>query len=232
MDGGTDTCAIIVAAGRSERMGGMDKVHAPLAGRPLIAWTIAAFQRCDGIGAIVVVAAPERVARMEALVASWRFTKVRAVVAGGDARQDSVRNGLDAAPAAPLIAVHDGARPLVTPEQIAACVALARAHGAAICAAPARDTVKDVDAGDPPAVARTHERGRTWLAQTPQVFRRDTLARAHAAASSSATDDAALVEALGERVAICETPYWNLKVTTPEDLAIAESLLRRRFEEL
>lgn len=226
------TCGIIVAAGRSERMGGVDKVFAPVAGRPLIAWTIAAFQKCDTIDGIVVVAAPDAVERMRALVSSWRFSKVRDVVAGGDARQDSVRAGIDAAAGAAFVAVHDGARPLVMPEHIAACVALARKHGAAICAARARDTVKEVDADDaPPVVVRTHDRARTWLAQTPQAFDRQLLASAHAAASQPVTDDAALVEAAGARVVICETPYWNLKITTTEDLALAEELLRRRFEE-
>ncbi len=224
--------AIIVAAGRSERMGGADKVFTPLAGRPLIAWTIAAFQKCDAIDAIIVVAAPGAVERMRALVSSWRFTKVRDVVAGGDARQDSVRAGLDAAEGAAYVAVHDGARPLITPDQIAACVALARSHGAAACAAPARDTIKEVDPGEPPAIARTHARARAWLAQTPQVFARELLARAHAAANGPATDDAALVEAIGERVVICEAPYWNLKITTTEDLTLAEALIRRRFDQI
>ena len=221
--------AVVVAAGRSERMEGVDKVFAPLMGRPLVVWTLAAFQHCDAIDAIVVVAAPRAVMRIEQLCTEWRLTKVRAVVSGGRERQDSVRAGLEAADGAAIVAVHDGARALVTPGLIAAGVDLARESGAALCAIPARDTVKDVD-GDPPVVRATIERGRAWLAQTPQVFARDLLLEAHGRAEAPATDDAALVEALGHEVRIYEGAASNLKVTTPEDLIIAEALLRQRLD--
>ncbi len=219
---------IVVAAGRSERMGGTDKVFASLVGRPLIAWTLAAFKKCDAIDAVVVVAAPGSVGRMQALVEEWRFTNVTRVVPGGLTRQDSVRAGIDAASGAAIVAVHDAARPLVTPELIAAGVELARAHGAALCAVPSRDTVKDVD-GDPPVVRATPDRARMWLAQTPQVFARDLLLRAHEAATAAATDDAALVEALGHDVYVYEGAPSNFKITTAEDLVIAEALLRERL---
>jgi 2-C-methyl-D-erythritol 4-phosphate cytidylyltransferase len=221
--------AIIVAAGRSERMGGADKIFAALMGRPLLAWSLGAFNRCDDIDAIVIVTAPGSVERVGHFVREWRFAKVTAVVAGGAARQDSVRAGIDAAPGAAIIAVHDAARPLVTPELISRGVALARERGAALCAVPARDTVKEVD-GDPPVVRATPDRARMWLAQTPQVFDRKLLLEAHTAASSaSATDDAALVEALGHAVYVYEGDATNIKITTPDDLVIAEALLRERF---
>ena len=141
---------IVVAAGRSERMGGADKVFVQLVGRPLLAWSLRAFKMCEAIEGVVLVVAPETVGRAEALVREWRFTNIIDIVPGGAQRQDSVRAGIDAARGAAIVAVHDGARPLVTPELIARGVALARQCGAAVCAAPARDTVKEAG-GDPPA---------------------------------------------------------------------------------
>lgn len=220
--------AIVVAAGRSERMGGGEKVFSQLMGRPLLAWTLGAFKRCDDIAETIVVAAPDAVQRMQDFVREWRFTKVTAVVAGGATRQESVRAGLDFASEAVIVAVHDGARPLVTPELISEGVALARRTGAALCAIPARDTVKEV-AGEPPIVAGTPARERMWLAQTPQVFDRQLLLEAHSRAAASVTDDAALVEAIGHPVHVYEGAASNFKVTTPEDLIIAEALLRERF---
>ena len=140
---------------------------------------------------------------MRDLCAEWRFTKVSAVVAGGETRQDSVRAGLDAAEDAAIVAIHDAARPLVTPELIERGVAIARETGAALCAIPSRDTVKQVD-GDPPVVRATPDRAHMWLAQTPQVFDRALLLDAHARATSTATDDAALVEAAGHAVRVYE----------------------------
>ncbi len=220
--------AVIVAAGRSERMGGIDKVFAQLMGRPLLAWTLAAFKRCDEVDEIIIVTAAESLANMQRFVAEWRFTKVTQIVAGGDTRQASVRAGIDAAPDAAIIVVHDAARPLVTPELIASGIALARETGAALCAIPARDTVKEV-AGEPPVVSGTLDRERMWLAQTPQVFARALLLEAHQRATAIATDDAALIEALGHHVRVYEGAPSNFKVTTPEDLIIAEALLRERF---
>jgi 2-C-methyl-D-erythritol 4-phosphate cytidylyltransferase len=220
--------AIVVAAGRSERMGAIDKIFAPLMGRPLLAWTLGAFKSCEDINEVIVVAAAGAVERMQQFVREWRFAKVTAVVAGGATRQDSVRAGLDFASEAAIVVVHDAARPLVTPELISAGVALARESGAALCAIPAHDTLKEVD-GSPPVVAATLDRGRIWLAQTPQVFDRKLLLDAHSRASAVATDDAALVEAAGHAVRVYEGATSNIKVTTPEDLLIAEALLRERF---
>jgi 2-C-methyl-D-erythritol 4-phosphate cytidylyltransferase len=138
-----------------------------------------------------------------------------------------VRAGVEALEGATIVAVHDGARPLVTPDLIAQGVTLARAHGAALCATPARDTIKQVE-GDPPVVRATIDRSGVWLAQTPQVFARDLLLRAHAQ-SIEATDDAALVEALGHEVRVYDGGTWNMKVTSQEDLIVAEALLRARF---
>jgi len=220
------TTAIVVAAGRSERMRGTDKIFVPLAGRPLLAWTLAAFQRCDAIDAVVLVASADAFVHASALVREWRFTKVDAVVAGGPHRQASVRAGLDAAPAAGRVVVHDGARPLVTPDLVARTLDAADDTGAALCGLRARDTVKRVEGT---RVVETYDRHAIWLAQTPQAFDRALLADAHTRAGVLATDDAALVEALGHEVRMVEGESWNIKVTTPEDLVIAEALLRERF---
>jgi 2-C-methyl-D-erythritol 4-phosphate cytidylyltransferase len=221
---------IVVAAGRSVRMGGVDKVFTELVGRPLVVWTLAAFRNASAIEGVVVVASPNNVERMRDLVAEWRFTSVINVVPGGEHRQDSVRAGVEAANGARIVAIHDAARPLVTSDLISEGVALAREASAAICAVPARDTVKEVD-GDPPVVRATHDRNRVWLAQTPQVFERELLQRAHREATSQATDDAALVEAAGHQVRVYGGDARNIKITTRDDLLIAETLLRRRFEE-
>lgn len=230
-DSAGSTCGIIVAAGRAERMNGQGKVFVEVMGRPLITWTLGAFKRCDAVDDVVVVASPDGLERMRALVREWRFDdKVTAVVPGGPTRQDSVRAGLQASDGAAIVAVHDGARPMVTPEMIARGIALAREHGASLCAIPARDTVKEVS-GDPPSVARTPPRTAMWLAQTPQCFDRGLLIEAHtrAATSTPATDDASLVEALGHAVVVYEGAPSNFKVTTPEDLIVAEALLRERL---
>ncbi|MBF6600294.1 MAG: 2-C-methyl-D-erythritol 4-phosphate cytidylyltransferase [Dehalococcoidia bacterium] len=222
-------CGVILAAGKSERMRGIDKMFAPLLGRPLVVWTLAAFQQCDAVDEVVIVAPSRSRARLEALAREWRASKVRDVVAGGARRQDSVRAGIAAAPDAALVAVHDGARMMVTPELIGRGVDLARRRRAAVCAIPARDTLKHVE-GEPPVVRATLDRTQTWLAQTPQVFERALLLEAHERAGAAATDDAALVEALGEPVYLYEGAAWNLKVTTPDDLIIAEALLRARLD--
>lgn len=210
-------------------MDGQGKIFVEVLGRPLIAWTLAAFKRCHAIDDVIVVGSPDDLERLRALVRDWRFDdKVTAVVPGGASRQDSVRAGLDASDGAAIVAVHDGARPLVTPEMIARGVDLARVHGAALCAIPSRDTVKEVS-GEPPAVVATLPRERMWLAQTPQCFDRSLLLEAHARAAGPATDDAALVETLGHAVVVYEGAPSNFKVTVPEDLTVAEALLRERL---
>ena len=229
---GIRVCAIVVAAGNSSRMGGIDKLFAELLGRPLLYWTLAAFRRCKVIDDVIVVSSRPNLERVDALVREWNLsTKVRATVPGGETRQDSVRAGIDASTRPDIVVIHDGARPLVTPDLIERGVALARATGAALCAVPARDTVKVAD-GEPPLVSATLSRETVWLAQTPQCFDRELLLRAHGMAEGQATDDAALVEAIGAPVTIYEGSTSNIKVTTPEDLLLAEALMRERFAHL
>ena len=213
-------------------MGGADKLWARLASRtgrerPLLAYAVAAFQQCAAVARIVLVVAEEAVERGRALARDEVFDKVCAVVAGGARRQDSVRAGLEALGPSAWVIVHDGARPLITVDLIERGLAEAQETGAACCALPAADTVKE--ANEAGHIARTLNRSRLWLAQTPQVFRYDLLLEAHRrpSAGRDASDDAALVEALGVPVRLYPGSPHNLKVTTPEDLALVQALLRQ-----
>ena len=218
--------AVIVGAGRGERMGDPDKVFLTLDGRPLLAHSVSAFNASRPIQFIALVLAEHQLERGRALVAEWRWRKVVAVCAGGERRQDSVRAGLAALPPCELVAVHDAARPLVTTDLIRRGVEAATATGAAIAAVPVKDTIKRV--GRDGLIVETPPREALWMAQTPQVARRDALERAYAFADErglTATDEAGLLEAAGVPVAVFAGSYDNLKVTTPEDLAMVAALL-------
>jgi len=214
--------AIIAAAGRSERMGGSDKLFVVVGGKPLLAHTLIAFDACRGVDRVVLVLSPENMERGRGLVTEAGFGKVT-VCQGGERRQDSVRNGLEALASCQWVVVHDGARPLVTAELIERGLEAAKETGAAIAALPIADTVKEVE--PPGLIGRTLSRGQLWAAQTPQVFRYDILREAHQRAQGEATDDAALVEKAGYRVRVLEGSSRNIKVTTAADLAIVEALL-------
>jgi len=214
--------AIIAAAGRSQRMGGSDKLFAVVGDKPLLAHTLSAFDACRGVDRVVLVLAPENMERGRELVAEAGFGKVT-VCQGGERRQDSVRNGLEALASCQWVVVHDGARPLVTAALIERGLEAAKKTGAAIAALPIGDTVKEVE--PPDLIARTLSRGRLWAAQTPQVFRCDILRQAHQQAQGETTDDAALVEMLGYQVRVFEGSPLNIKVTTAADLAVVEALL-------
>jgi 2-C-methyl-D-erythritol 4-phosphate cytidylyltransferase len=208
--------AVIVAAGSGTRMGGLDKLFTEVAGRPLLAHAVAPFQTCAAVERIVLVLSAENVERGEALAQEQGFVKVCAVVPGGGRRQDSVRLGLEVLGECEYVAVHDGGRPLVSVELIERGLEAARETGAAVAALPLVDTIKE--AGADGLVVRTLDRSRLWAAQTPQVFRRDLLARAHREVASDVTDDAAMLEALGVPVKVFPGDRRNIKVTTAEDL--------------
>lgn len=217
---------VLLAAGRSARMGGGDKLLAPLAGKPVLAHSLAALAACDDIAHIVVVTSPANRAAVARIARSHGGGKVRALAAGGAERQHSVAAGLAALPNVELVAVHDGARPLVAAADFSEGLRIARELGAAVAGAPLVDTVKRVDARE--RVLDTPPRAELRAVATPQVFRRDLLLRAHRAAAAdgvSATDDAALVERLGEPVVVYPSRRRNLKITTAADLLIAETLL-------
>src|SRR5512143_56105 len=220
------TAALLLCAGRGERLGaGVEKALAPLAGRPLFLWSLEALERCGAVDGIVVVG-PARKLQDVLAVTGHGPGKVVAWTEGGRERQDSVARGLRALPAGfDLVAVHDSARALVTPELVARVVADAVTHGAAVAAVPVGDTLKRVALG---RVEDTVPRAGLWHAQTPQVFRRDWLEAAHGQSLRGATDDAALVEALGHPVFVTEGDPLDFKITTPQDLALAEAWLARR----
>jgi 2-C-methyl-D-erythritol 4-phosphate cytidylyltransferase len=214
---------IIVAAGSSTRMGGVDKLLQPLGGRPLLAHSLAVFAGRPRIERLIVVASE---ANLEAVRALAAYFAGISVVPGGARRRDSVLCGLQALEGCDIVVVHDGARPLVTAALIDAALDGALEAGAALCAVPVADTVKRANATG--LVEATVARDALWLAQTPQAFRAELLRRAHAATEVDATDDAALVELLGEPVRLVPGSRDNLKVTTPEDLALAEALIAAR----
>ncbi len=223
-----ETLAIVVAAGRSSRMGeGPKKQYRLLAGRPVLSRTLDVFERAPTVSGVVLVVSPgEEDWCREEVVARFGLTKVKAVVPGGAARQDSVRAGLQALRRCELVLVHDGVRPFITARQIAAVAEAARECGAATLAVPPKDTVK-MGAPDGAPVS-TLSRDNLWLVQTPQAFRFDLLVDAHRLARErgySGTDDTSLAEFAGYAVRMVPGSYTNIKITTPEDLAFAEALL-------
>ena len=216
--------AVIVAAGTASRMGGIDKVMASLGGEPMILRTVRAFQNCDVIREIVVVTRPDLILPIMQLCAP--FEKVKAVVAGGATRADSVQAGMNALSCkSGLVAVQDGARPLVTWQLIDRVVRAAHTYGAAAPAIPVKDTVKTVQGG---IVVNTPDRSLLKAVQTPQVFDFDLLRGALKKAKqedAQITDDCSAVERLGMSVKIVDGDERNIKITTPMDLKIAEFLL-------
>ena len=216
--------AVIVAAGSASRMGGIDKVMAPLQGEPMIARTVRTFQNCDAISEIVIVTREELILSITNLCKGME--KVRAVVVGGKSRQESVHLGLNAlSDKVKLAAVHDGARPLITWEVIDRTVRAANTYGAAAPAIPVKDTIKVVEGR---VVKKTPDRATLFAVQTPQVFDFDLLRGALVKAQqdgAQVTDDCSAVELMGMKVKIVEGDERNIKVTTPMDLKIAEMLL-------
>ena len=216
--------AVIVAAGSASRMGGIDKVMAPLNGEPMIARTVRAFQNCDAISEIVVVTREDLILPITRLCA--QMDKVKAVVAGGSSRQESVHLGLNALSGkCKLAAIHDGARPLISWQVIDRVVRAANTYGAAAPAIPVKDTIKVVQGG---VVKETPDRASLQAVQTPQVFDFDILRGALKKAKqdgAQVTDDCSAVERIGLTVKIVEGEERNLKVTTPLDLKIAQLLL-------
>lgn len=230
------TAAVIIpAAGHGHRMGqlGQPKQYIPLLGDPIILWTLRACAAAPSVRELVLVVAAADVEYFRArLRESWRVEKPVTVAAGGTSRQQSVYAGLRAVTQpVDLVAVHDGVRPLLEPSLLERTLAAAWEHGAATAAVPLKDTVKLVESG---WVQSTPPRARLRAVQTPQAFRRQLLLSAHEEAAADgieATDDASLVERAGHPVAIIDGTYANIKITTPEDLLVAEALLRAKTDE-
>ena len=216
--------AVIVAAGNASRMGGIDKVMAPLGGEPMIVRTVRTFQNCVAVKEIVIVTREDLIPKITSLCG--KFDKVMAVVAGGNDRAESVKNGLRMlSKKVKLVAVQDGARPLITEAVIDRTIRAAHTYGAAAPAIPVKDTIKVVAGG---IVSSTPDRSTLKAIQTPQVFDFDLLKGALKKAfedGAAITDDCSAVERMGMAVRIVEGDERNIKVTTPMDLRIAELLL-------
>lgn len=221
--------AIIVAAGSSERMG-FDKLFAPLAGKPVIAHTIDAFERTECVAEIILVGRDDTLAELRKLLKPQ--TKVKKIVPGGAQRQDSVRTGLDNVdPKNQFVGVHDAARPLITPEKITRVFEACRAHGAAALAEPITDTLKRADVEL--VVRESVDRDQLYAMQTPQIFARDLLLEAYnavAAKNMSITDEVSAVEQLGHKVVLVPNQDFNFKITYPRDFPLAEFVITQRTQ--
>lgn len=221
------TTAVIVAAGKSERMGaGTDKAFLSLVNKPVVAWSLLAFEKCHDIDRIVLVVRKDQIVASKAVVKMFGISKIQAIVPGGARRQDSVAAGLAACDADTRhVVVHDGARPMVEPETVSEVVAAAKKSGAATVGRRITDTVKRVDRGI--NVVATEDRDRLWTVQTPQAFAVKTLRSALAAlGKTEVTDDCQAVELAGGKVKIVESRKPNFKITTVEDLQVAAALLK------
>jgi len=215
------TVAIIPAAGSGNRMNrDVSKQYLTLAGKPILVCTLEVFEACPLVDALIVVVPLQDLESVRTdILAPWRLKKVAGIIPGGKERQDSVRAGIEAV------------RPFITAGLIESCVRAAAAEGAATVGVPVKDTVKEV--GPDGRILRTCDRSLLWLTQTPQVFRRDIIENAHRAAAREGfrgTDDTSLVERLGIAVRMIRGDYGNIKITTPEDLILAEALLAARRE--
>jgi 2-C-methyl-D-erythritol 4-phosphate cytidylyltransferase len=219
--------AILVAAGSSERMG-FDKLFALVSGKPVIAHTIAAFERTKCVDEIILVGRAESLDELRKVVG--KPTKVQQVVAGGAERSDSVRAGLEHVDAkSDFVAVHDAARPMITPEKITGVFEACREHGAATLVEPINDTLKRADADL--AVTGSVDREGVYAMQTPQVFEKKLLAEAYEVVVKkkiSVTDEVSAVELLGKKIVLVPNHDFNFKITYPRDLPLAEFVLKQR----
>ena len=220
--------AVIVAAGSSQRMQGINKTWAMLGAKPLLAHSICVFEESGLVDDLVVVLAQDALLDGKQLHEQEGWRTICAMCPGGARRRDSVLAGLEAlSPAPDYVLIHDGARPFITSTLIERGLDAARQHGAATAAVPVKDTIKR--AGPDGLVLETLDRSALWSIQTPQVFAYDLILSAHRSIDQTwdATDDAALVERVGHPVALFMGAYENIKITTPDDLLIAEMMLKR-----
>ncbi|MFW6118597.1 MAG: 2-C-methyl-D-erythritol 4-phosphate cytidylyltransferase [Chloroflexota bacterium] len=218
MNKGNKLGVVVVAAGTSQRMAGINKLFASLKGKPLLTWSVDTCQRYSLVKQIVLVLNDEDLARGQKLKEVRGWSKV-ALCPGGPRRQDSVREGLKQIRDCDLIIVHDGARPFLTLDLIEDGLKAVGETEGAVAAVPVKDTIKL--ATDEKLVGKTLQRDRLWAAQTPQIFSLDVLTKAYESLAAEVTDDAAAVERLGYNVQLYMGDYRNIKVTTAEDLALA-----------
>ncbi|MGQ9661705.1 MAG: 2-C-methyl-D-erythritol 4-phosphate cytidylyltransferase [Kiritimatiellia bacterium] len=222
------TYGVIVAAGKSERMGPkVDKAFLSIGAKPVLGYSLAAFQKCPDVDGVVLVVRKDRVVGARVLCEMYGFGKVKEIVAGGAKRQISVMNGLERVPEeAQVIVVHDGARPCVTLELLSETIKSAKRYGSGVAAVKVTDTIKLVERGT--LVSKTLDRDKLWAVQTPQAFRRELLYQAFELVKKkglTVTDEASAVELLSEEVRLVPSPATNVKITTPDDLALATAIL-------
>jgi 2-C-methyl-D-erythritol 4-phosphate cytidylyltransferase len=215
--------AVIVAAGTSQRMVGVNKLFVSLRGRPLLAWSVDTCQTCRLVRQIILVLNDKDLTRGQKLINERNWSKVT-LCRGGARRQDSVREGLRQVKDCDWVMIHDGARPFLAPDLITDGLRMAEESGAAAAAVPVKDTIKLTD-GEV-LVKETLQRDRLWTTQTPQIFNFDIITRAYENLTAEVTDDSTAVERLGCRVQLYMGDYQNIKVTTPEDLALARIIAR------
>jgi 2-C-methyl-D-erythritol 4-phosphate cytidylyltransferase len=215
--------AVIVAAGESQRMDGIDKMFIMLGRKPALGRVLDTFQNCQKIDQIVAVMHEKNIEECRQMVAAHRWYKVTDICLGAKRRQDSVAEGLKRIKKADWVVIHDGARPLVTIDLIERGLEAAKETGAAAAAVPVTDTIKQVTDGE--IVRQTLSRQNLRAIQTPQVFRFDIIKNTYKFAAGDVTDDATLVEKAGFKVKLYTGSYANIKITTPEDIAMAQVLL-------
>ncbi len=222
-------CGIIVAAGKSERMGSdIDKAFLSLGTKPVVVYSLFAFEKCRDIDEVILVVRKDRVDSARQAVRMFGCNKVKKVVAGGILRQQSVINGMDElSEGADIVVVHDGARPCVTADLISQTIASAKQHGSGVAAVKITDTVKSVDKGM--VISETIDRTKLWLVQTPQAFKFSLLQKAFALIEKKkikVTDEASAVELVTSGVRLVEASSSNIKITTSNDLTLAAALMR------
>lgn len=224
--------ALITAAGKGSRMRmAQNKQYMDVLGKPVLARTIQAFEDCDAVDGIVVTVGKDEIQYCRTnIVEKYGFFKVKDIVPGGASRQQSIWNGLRRVdPSCGIVLIHDGARPFIDEAGILACTEAAAEYGAAIAAVPVKDTIKRSDSSG--FVEETADRNSLWAVQTPQAFRYPLIMEAHMIACEEGfdgTDDAILAERLGHKVKLVQTSYYNIKITTREDLAIAQAIASLR----
>ncbi|NQW21204.1 MAG: 2-C-methyl-D-erythritol 4-phosphate cytidylyltransferase [Chloroflexi bacterium] len=221
---------VVVAAGRSSRMAGIDKQVAMLGGEAVISHSLRVFEESDAVGSVILVMSAENLDAGNSAVKIGEFSKVVKIVSGGSRRQDSVKIGLDLLAEQPggapeFVVVHDGARPFIDQAMIKRGLVTAQKIGASIAAVPVKDTIKNAPHR---VVIDTPDRSAMWAVQTPQIFRYDVLMTAHQMIQEDVTDDASMVESVGGLVAVFDGSNDNIKITTPEDLELASLIFNRR----
>lgn len=219
------TTAIIVAGGVGSRMNSdIPKQFVEVLGKPIIAYTINSLSNCGDIDEIIIVTLPEYIVFCKDLVDDFGFKKVTKIVCGGSTRQESVRNGLkEISDDTDIVAVHDGARPMIDTKTVAECIKAAFEYDCAAAGVKMKDTIKVVD--DDRFIEYTADREKLWQVQTPQVFKKEIICALHANSDDVATDDCYLAEKAGYKVKMVEGKYENIKITTPQDIFIMKGLL-------